>query len=138
MKTVWSAKASALCFTAIAIILVLSNTIPAQQTAATQAATQKEKEVEQRQELDKKTLALLNEVASAAWSLKLPENRIFVLTSTADLLWTFDEKRARNLYWEALNAINLIAVPARRAGETLSKEERIKVQQAYLQVFGFR
>ena len=123
-------KAPAACLTALAIILALSNAISAQQ--------QKGKELEQRRELEKKTLALLNDVASSAYSLKLPENRIFVLTSAADLLWSFDEKRARNLYLEAINSLNLIATPARRAGETLSKEDRIKAQQAFLSVFGLR
>ena len=63
---------------------------------------QNDKQIEQRQELEKKTLALLNDIASAAWSLKLPENRLFVMSSAADLFWAFDEKRARNLYWEVL------------------------------------
>src|SRR5438132_42347 len=53
---------------------------------------------------------MLDEVATEALSLKLPENRSFVLTSAADLLWTHDEKRARNLFWDALN--NLISANA--------------------------
>jgi hypothetical protein len=64
-------------------------------------------ETAQRQELQKKTLSLLDEVISAAWSLKLPENRSFVLANAADLLWPYDEKRARNLFWETLNNLNL-------------------------------
>ena len=126
MKTSES-KAASLRLTALAIILVFSNAIAQPQSSA---VAQKEKEFEKRRELEKKTLALLNDVASSAYSLKLPENRIFVLTSAADLLWTFDAKRARNLYWEAINALGLIATPSRRTGETLSREERIKAQQA--------
>lgn len=128
-------KAPSLCLTALAIILVFSNAIAQQRSSA---VAQKEKEVEQRRELEKKTLALLNDLASSAYSLKLPENRIFVLTSAADLLWTFDEKRARNLYWEAINSLGLIATPSRRTGETMSREERIKAQQAYLSVYSLR
>ena len=116
------------------MVLVLSTLVQAQQPAA----RQKEKEAEQRHELEKKTRALLHDVASAAWSLKLPENRIFVMTSTADLLWALDEKRARNLYWEAINSINLIAPPLRRSDEKLPKAERLKDLQAYTLVFGFR
>lgn len=100
--------------------------------------SQKQKETEQRQELEKKTLALLNEVASTAWSLKLPENRLFVMSSTADLLWTFDEKRARNLYWEVLNSLPQLNPPVRSSGERLSKAEREKAVQAYLSVFRLR
>lgn len=134
MKTSES-KAASLRLTALAIILVFSNAIAQPQSSA---VAQKEKEFEKRRELEKKTLALLNDVASSAYSLKLPENRIFVLTSAADLLWTFDAKRARNLYWEAINALGLIATPSRRTGETLSREERIKAQQAYLSVYSLR
>src|ERR1044072_6215626 len=108
----------------IAIVLVLSSlTIGAQPDA--------EKEAQQRQELEKKTLALVNEIASAAWGLKLPENRIFVMSSAADLLWTFDEKRARNLYWEAVNSISSLNVAVPKPGETLSKGDREKIMQAY-------
>ena len=97
------------------------------------------KETEQRQELEKKTLALLNDVASAAWSLKLPENRIYIISNTADLLWTVDEKRARTLYWEALNSINLIpSQPARNAGERVTKAERETNLRAYISTFRLR
>lgn len=66
---------------------------------------------ERKRELERKTLALLDEVAAGAWSLKLAENRSFVLTTAADLLWTHDEKRARNLFWEALNSLGLQTNP---------------------------
>ncbi|HZI87451.1 MAG TPA: hypothetical protein VFD48_11500, partial [Pyrinomonadaceae bacterium] len=133
---VW--KSSILCLLSVAIVLVLPNAIPAQQETAAVAAAQKEKEAEQRQELEKRTLTLLNDVASAAWTLKLPENRIFIMASTAGLLWTFDEKRARTLYWEAVNSLNLIAPPVRSSGESLSEAEREKTLQAYFSRFGLR
>src|SRR5438552_6449926 len=62
-----------------------------------------QKEAERRQELERKTVALLDEVSTQAFSLKLPENRSLVLAAAADLLWTRDEKRARNLFWDVLN-----------------------------------
>src|SRR5258708_1545006 len=64
-----------------------------------------QKQIEKRQELERKTLAMLDEVATQALSLRLPENRSFVLAAAADLLWTHDEKRARNLFWDALNSL---------------------------------
>jgi uncharacterized membrane-anchored protein len=76
-------------------------------------------------ELEKKTLALVNEIASAAWGLKLPENRVFIMASTADLLWPFDEKRARNLYWEAVTSINSIGTA------NLKSDDREKIRQGY-------
>ena len=131
-------KSLILCL--IVTVLVISNAIRAQEIPPKLAVTdsQKEKDREQRQELEKKTFALLNEIASAAWSLKVPENRLFVMTSTADLLWTLDEKRARTLYWEALNTFNLINPPVRSTGENLSKAERGKILQAYLSTFALR
>jgi len=74
-----------------------------------------QKQTEKRQELERQTLAMLDEVATQAMSLKLPENRSFVLAGAADLLWKHDEKRARNLFWDALN--NLIAANAPTADE---------------------
>jgi hypothetical protein len=118
-----------LCLIAIATMLALS----------TAADAQKDKETEQRQELEKKTLALLNEIASAGWSLKLPENRVFVMVNAADLLWPVDEKRARNLYWDALNSINSISPAARSStNENLSRSDREKIFQAYFLNFTLR
>src|SRR6266576_1394101 len=80
-----------------------------------------QKEIEQRQALERNTLLLLDEVVSGAWSLKVPENRAFVLANAADLLWTRDEKRARNLFLEALNNLDLpISMPA--ADEPAAKD----------------
>jgi len=99
----------------VTILLVAS-------TVCAQTDTKREKEAA---ELEKKTLALVNEIASAAWGLKLPENRVFIMTSTADLLWSFDEKRARNLYWEAVNTINSIGTANLKSGD------REKIRQDY-------
>lgn len=71
-----------------------------------------QKELEQKQVLERKSLALLDEIVAASWSLKLPENRSLVMASAADLLWAKDEKRARNLFWEAFNSLGLPNVPA--------------------------
>jgi hypothetical protein len=101
-------------------------------------AQEKDKEAEQRRELEKKTLALLNEIASASWGLKLPENRVFVMGTAADMLWQFDEKRARALYWDALNSVNVISPPARTSSENVSKAERQKIAEAYLAAYNLR
>ena len=119
-------KSVLLCMT-IAIMLVVPLT-----SRAKTANAEKEKEQAERQELEKKTLALLNEIASGAWGLKLPENRIFIMSSAADLFWAVDEKRARNLYWEALNSINSLNTPTPKTGEPVSKTEREKIQVYFL------
>jgi hypothetical protein len=64
-------------------------------------------ELERQQQLQRNTLALLDEVVNGAWGLKLTDNRSFVLASAADLWWPHDQKRARALFWEALNNLNL-------------------------------
>jgi hypothetical protein len=88
-----------------------------------------QKELERRQELERKTLGLVDEIVAAAWSLKLPENRSFVLASAAELLWPRDEKRARNLYWEAFNSLGLPNDPAlddSKARDATTKDPAIK------------
>jgi hypothetical protein len=123
---------SALVCVVIAIMLVTST------TRAQTAADQKKKETEQRLELEKKTLALLNEIASAAYGLKQPENRIFILTNAADILWASDEKRARNLYWDALNSISSLNMVVPKNSDTVSSSERQKIGQAYYLVLRLR
>jgi hypothetical protein len=138
--TIPRSKSSLLGLMALTLVLSIANTVRAQEDPPKPAApadAQKDKDKEQSQELEKKTLALLNDIASAAWSLKLPENRLFVMMNTADLLWTFDEKRARTLYWEALNSLSLLTPPI-RTGESLSQAERAKIRQAYFSMFGLR
>jgi hypothetical protein len=54
---------------------------------------------------EKKAVLLLDQVLGEAGSLKLPENRIYVQISAADLLWDRDEARARALIMEAAGGI---------------------------------
>src|SRR5437762_2226302 len=89
------------------LMLVTTSPIAAQ----TDEKEKAEKDAEKKKELEHNTLSLLDEVIAGAWGLKLPENRAFVLTRAADLLWTHDEKRARNLFWEAINNLTPVANP---------------------------
>jgi len=124
---IFTLKSLVSCLLAIAVTLA----VPAR-------ASQQDKEADRQKELEKKTLALLNDVAAGAWSLKLPENRLFIMSNAADLLWTVDEKRARTLYWDALNALNLVTGPSRSIGQKLSPEERAKLAHSYLSAFELR
>ena len=74
-----------------------------------------DKELQQRQELTQKAYVLVDEIAIGAHGLKLPENRSFVLTSAADLLWRHNEKWARALFWDSLNSINHLVDPGNSA-----------------------
>lgn len=80
-----------------------------------------QKALELKKELERKTLALLDEVIGNAGALKVPENRALILSSAADLLWTRDEKRARSLFIDALNNLNSVAI---RFDEKMSDEQR--------------
>jgi hypothetical protein len=112
-------------------VIALAMAVPAR-------AFQKDKETDEQKELDKKTLVLLNDLAAGAWGLKLPENRLFIMSNAADLMWPIDEKRARTIYWDALNTLNLITPPPRRPAQKLSREETIDIIQSYLGAFELR
>ena len=129
--------AIALCAT-----LLFPALFAAQANETSQQNEKAQKEVERRQELERKSLALLDEVVSGAWSLKLPENRLSVLASAADLLWERDEKRARALFWDALNNLNLIINPVGNdagaknpASQTTQKPQKL---EKYYEAFGLR
>src|SRR5207248_2539293 len=103
---------STLLLIPILLLLILVPGAPAQVAAQADEKEKAEKELAKRQELEKKTLSLLDEIVGAAWSLNLPENRSYVLTTAADLMWPHDEKRARSLFWEALNSLNPAGIQA--------------------------
>ncbi len=95
------------------------------------------KEEELRLELSRKARVLVDEVATGALSLKLPENRSFILASAADLMWEHDEKRARNLFWDALNTLALVKPTApESAKQPLPEQQRNMV--AYFATYGMR
>jgi len=73
------------------------------QTPARAQAQKGEKSPKEDKELEKKALALLDEVVGEAMSLKLVENRIYALTTAADLFWKHNEDRARALLAEAVS-----------------------------------
>src|SRR6185503_14344526 len=99
----------------------------------------REKEVERQQKIELKTYVLVDEIAGAAPGLKLPENRSFILAATADLLWEHDETRARNLFWDALNTLNLMNVKSEVAREEKpSAEKEQQNLRQYFAVFALR
>ena len=98
-------------------------------SAAQVTVSEKEKqeqEVEKREQLKRKTLGLVDEIISGAWGLKLPENRAFLQVAAADLFWAHDEKRARNLFWDALNSLGLTAIIDEAATKDAPKEAKTK------------
>jgi hypothetical protein len=82
------------------------------QTPATPQQQPEGKSQNEDKELEKKALALLDEVVGEAMSLRLVENRIYVLTTAADLFWKHNEDRARALLAEAVNQFMAINQPS--------------------------
>jgi len=88
-------------FSIFLLIFAISSSIFAQ-TSPTESKEEKEKA---RQELEKKAIALLEQVVNETALLKLPDNRALVAASAGDLMWQRDEKRARQLFRQAANEI---------------------------------
>lgn len=88
--------------------------------ASAQNATESKEEKEKAQkELEKKIVALLEQTVGDAALLKLPENRAQVYATAGDLLWKFDEKRARTLFRNAANEL----VAAQQQAEKEKQEQ---------------
>ena len=86
----------------------------------TQAQSPKEGESQDKdKELKKRALALLDEMVDEAMSLRLVQNRIYVLTTAADLYWKHDEDRGRALLAEAVN--QFMAVEPEPRAETATE-----------------
>ena len=60
---------------------------------------------DQKAAAEKAGLDLLNQVIIEAGGLTLPENRVHMLASAAQLLWKRDQARARSLFQEAANTL---------------------------------
>src|SRR5437867_1515784 len=88
------------------MILLASAAAAVAQTATSQTATaQQSPDPQQKQEekakLEKKAVALLEQVVTDSQGLKLPENRIRVQIAAADMLWDKNPARARGLLTDA-------------------------------------
>ncbi len=129
--TLNSRKVYSAAYTAISLIIVLSLVSnPLAQTrfarllylrqSAPQAPEQTEEEKKAAKELEKRALAFVDELATEAMSLKLVENRIYILVGAADALWKYDEERARALAREAMNQV---VESAREASDKAARED---------------
>ena len=94
------------------VIIVLSlASSPSAQTPRQRLGTQPpppepqqtEEEKKAAKELEKKALALIDEMVADTASLRLAENRVHILTGASDILWTRDEEKARALVREAMD-----------------------------------
>jgi len=123
------------------LLLGLSLLLPLSFSAFAQVSDKEkqEKESERKQQVARKTYVLVDELAGAAPGLKLPENRSFILAAAAELLWEHDEPRARNLFWDALNTLNLMnSISQVAKGDRSSKEKEQRNLSQYFAVFNLR
>ena len=87
----------------IFLVFLLVIPIVRAQSASPEASAAEKKKA--REEHEKKTLTLVDEIITESQSLKLPENRIRVDIGLAGSLWPRDEKRARSLFKEAVASL---------------------------------
>ena len=78
---------------------------PVQDSTALPSKQSKEEQEKLQKALEVKALKLLESTMADAESLKLAENQALFKSTGADLLWTRDEKRARSLFQDAVNAL---------------------------------
>ena len=102
------------------VILSLTLTVPvfAQSAASPTQSTDGGKppgEVIDKKAVEKKALALIDEILKEAPALKLPENRIRLQANGANLLWKHNEKRARELFKLAMTALSDLNVDSAEA-----------------------
>src|SRR5262245_36975519 len=117
--TLKSRKVFSAVYTAV-IVLSLASSLSAQQPAPPQEPQQTEEEKKAAKELEKKALALVDEVVAEAVSLRLAENRVYILTGASELLWERDEERARALAREAMDQV---VAQMREAREKAAQED---------------
>src|SRR5262245_49928583 len=108
------------------------------QTPTQPQARKEEKSQKEDKELEKKALALLDEVVGEAMSLKLVENRIYALTTAADLFWKRNEDRARALFAEAVSQFMAIERPNQPQAQSQDEPQSESEGMRALQLMGVR
>jgi hypothetical protein len=93
---------SLLTLSAFLVSTIAGRTLPQESARADKTRADQEKA---REVVEKKALALLDEVLKEAPTLRLAENRIHLQALAADLLWNHDEKRARALFKQAADGL---------------------------------
>ena len=86
-------------------VLAFALLAPAFAQTALPTKESKEEQEKLQKALEGKALKLLESTMEDAQALKLAENQALFKSTGADLLWTRDEKRARSLFQDAVNAL---------------------------------
>src|SRR5260370_8031723 len=80
------------------------------ETATAQSTPDPGQQQEEKLKLERKATALLEQVVTEAQGMKLPENRVRVQITAADMLWDRSQARARGLFSYAATALRHIAL----------------------------
>src|ERR1051325_715502 len=84
------------------------------QTAIPQQSPDPQQQQEEKAKLEKKAVALLEQVVTDSQGLKLPENRIRVQIAAGDMLWDKNPSRARGLLTDAGALLGQVMLEAKR------------------------
>lgn len=87
-------------FSALVLLLVSAVSVVAQEATAQQSPDPAQQQ-EEKAKLEKKAIALLEQVVTDSQGLRLPENKIRVQIAAGDLLWDKNAARARGLLTDA-------------------------------------
>jgi len=87
---------------------------PTSQTATAQQTPDPAQPQEEKLKLERKATALLEQIVTEAQGLKLPENRVRVQITAAEMLWDRSQARARGLFSDAATVLGQMALDADR------------------------
>ncbi|HEX3142414.1 MAG TPA: hypothetical protein VHQ64_00450 [Pyrinomonadaceae bacterium] len=85
------------------------------QTATAQQSPDPQQQQDEKAKLEKKALALLEQVVTESQGLKLPENKLRVQIAAADMLWDKSAPRARGLLTDAGAMLGQLMVEVNRS-----------------------
>ena len=95
------------------------------QTATAQQSPDPQQQQEEKAKLEKKALALLEQVVTDSQGLKLPENKLRVQIAAADMLWDKNAARARGLLTDAGAMLGQMMVEVNRS----DREDMMAINQ---------
>jgi hypothetical protein len=96
------------------------------QAATAQASPDQQQQQEEKAKLEKKALALLEQVVTDSQGLKLPENKLRVQIAAADMLWDKNPARARGLLTDAGAMLGQMMLEANRDRDDIQTTNQLR------------
>ena len=101
--------AALLIASSLSVPAATTGVVVAQEPTAAPARVKTDEEMAEQAKLERKALALLDEVIDETPSLKLVDNRISLQAAAAEILWPRNQERAREIFNAAANDLSTIA-----------------------------